>query len=68
MIDGHVRIEFGPDGAEAVEAGPGDFVRIPRRVVHREVNAGTTTSREIVTRSGHGPLTVNVDGPAREHS
>lgn len=63
VIEGNVRIEFGPGGGESLEAGPGDFVRIPRRVVHREVNAGSTASREIITRSGSGPLTVNVDGP-----
>jgi uncharacterized RmlC-like cupin family protein len=64
VIEGHVRIEFGPGGGQAMEAGPGDFVRIPKGVVHREVNAGTTPSQEIITRSGTGPLTVNVDGPA----
>ena len=65
VIEGTVRIEFGPGGAEAVEAGPGDFVHIPRHLVHREVNAGSTPSQEIITRSGTGPLTVNVDGPTR---
>lgn len=64
VIEGHVRIEFGPGGASSVEAGPGDFVHIPRRLVHREVNAGPVTSQEIVTRSGTGPPTINVDGPA----
>lgn len=64
VIEGTVRIEFGPGGARAVDAGPGDFLHIPRHVVHREVNAGSTTSQEVITRSGTGPLTVNVDGPA----
>jgi uncharacterized RmlC-like cupin family protein len=64
VVEGHVRIEFGPDGAQSAEAGPGDFVHIPKHLVHREVNAGTTASEEIITRSGTGPLTVNVDGPA----
>jgi uncharacterized RmlC-like cupin family protein len=64
VVEGTVRIEFGPGGAEAVEAGPGDFVHIPRHLVHREVNSGTTPAQEVITRSGTGPLTVNVDGPA----
>ncbi|PFG38040.1 Cupin domain-containing protein [Georgenia soli] len=64
VIDGTVRIEYGPGGARAVDAGPGDFIHIPRHVVHREVNAGATSSQEVITRSGTGPLTVNVDGPA----
>ena len=64
VIEGTVRLEFGPGGAQAVDAGPGDFVLIPKRAVHRESNVGTTASQEVVTRSGTGPLTVNVDGPA----
>ena len=64
VIEGTVRIEFGPDGAQTVDAGPGDFVHIPRHVVHRERNLGSTPSQEVITRSGTGPLTVNVDGPA----
>jgi uncharacterized RmlC-like cupin family protein len=64
IIEGHVRVEFGPDGGQHVEGGPGDFVHIPKHLVHREVNAGSTPSQEVITRSGTGPLTVNVDGPA----
>lgn len=64
VVDGTVRIEFGPGGTRAVEAGPGDFLHIPRHVVHREGNTGSTPSQEIVSRSGTGPLTVNVDAPA----
>ena len=63
VIEGNVRIEFGPGGAHAAEAGPGDFVHIPKYVVHREINPGPTPSQEVVTRSGTGSLTINVDGP-----
>ena len=63
VIEGNVRIEFGPGGERSVEAGPGDFVHIPKHLVHREVNPGPAPSQEIITRSGTGPLTVNVDGP-----
>ena len=28
------------------------------------INPGSTRSQEVVTRSGTGPLTINVDGPA----
>jgi hypothetical protein len=64
VVAGTVRLEFGPGGGQAVDAGPGDFLHIPRHVVHREVNPGSATSQEVVTRSGTGPPTVNVDGPA----
>jgi uncharacterized RmlC-like cupin family protein len=63
VIHGTVRIEFGPGGAKSADAGPGDFVHIPKHVVHREVNPGPAPSQEVVTRSGTGPLTINVDGP-----
>ncbi|MFP5346428.1 MAG: cupin domain-containing protein [Actinomycetes bacterium] len=63
VIEGTVRIEFGPGGAQGADAGPGDFVHIPKHVVHREVNPGPTASQEVVARSGAGPLTINVDGP-----
>ena len=64
VVDGTVRIEFGPGGTQFVDAGPGDFLHIPKHVVHREINPGSTRSQEVVTRSGTGPLTINVDGPA----
>ena len=64
VIQGSVRIEFGPGGSRSADAGPGDFVHIPRHLVHREVNVGSTPSQEIITRSGTGPVTVNVEGPA----
>jgi uncharacterized RmlC-like cupin family protein len=64
VVTGSVRIEFGPGGAQSVEAGAGDFIHIPKHLVHREVNAGSGPAQEIITRSGTGPLTVNVAGPA----
>ena len=64
VVEGHVRIEYGARGELSVEAGPGDFVHIPRHLVHREVNAGSTPSVEILSRAGTGPLTTNVDGSA----
>jgi len=46
VVDGTVRLEFGPSGAQAVGAGPGDFVHIPKHVVHREVNPGSTPHKK----------------------
>lgn len=51
VIEGTVRIEYGPGGTSYVDGGPGDFVHIPKRLVHREVNVGTTVSQEILSRS-----------------
>jgi uncharacterized RmlC-like cupin family protein len=63
QTQGRLRLEFGPDGSESVEGGPGDFVRIPRGVVHREGNPGTEANEAIVFRVGEGEVLVNVDGP-----
>ncbi|GAA4886585.1 cupin domain-containing protein [Serinicoccus chungangensis] len=64
IVWGTFRLESGPDGGDVVEAGPGDFVRVPAGAVHRESNPGDETSRAVVVRCGSGAPTVNVDGPA----
>ena len=48
---------------ESVEGGPGDFILIPKGVVHREGNPGTEPNEAIVVRVGEGEVLVNVDGP-----
>jgi quercetin dioxygenase-like cupin family protein len=60
---GRFCVEFGPGGSERVEIAPGDFVLIPRGVVHREGNAGGEPNDGVIVRVGDGPLTVNLDGP-----
>ena len=54
QTQGRLRLEFGPGGAESVEGGPGDFVLIPKGVVHREGNPGTEPNKAIVFRVGEG--------------
>src|ERR1044071_696111 len=63
QTQGRLRLEVGARGAESVEGGPGDFVRIPKGVVHREGNPGTEPNEAIVFRVGEGELLVNVAGP-----
>ncbi len=63
VVDGTLRMEFGPDGKEVLEARAGDFLHVPAHAVHREGNPGGAASHLVVTRSGHGPVTVNVDAP-----
>jgi uncharacterized RmlC-like cupin family protein len=62
-VSGRVRIEHGPGGTEAVEAGPGDFGRIPPGTVHRESNPADQQSVAVVFRVGSGVPVFNVDGP-----
>jgi uncharacterized RmlC-like cupin family protein len=66
VVEGALRMEFGSAGGVVVDAGPGDFVHVPKYVVHREGNPGDTVAHVVVTRAGHGVTTVNVDGPPPE--
>jgi uncharacterized RmlC-like cupin family protein len=61
---GRARFEFGPAGTLGVDAGPGDYVRIPRGLVHREGSAaGSNGFEAVLVRVGRGELVTNVDGP-----
>jgi uncharacterized RmlC-like cupin family protein len=60
---GVLRWEFGTDGGEAIEIGPGDVGRMPAWTVHRDVSAGAEDLEMTLFRAGHGPLTIDVDGP-----
>jgi uncharacterized RmlC-like cupin family protein len=64
VVEGTMRLEFGPDGRESVEAGAGAFLHVPAHTVHRESNPGDATSTAVIARAGRGVPTVNVDGPA----
>ena len=64
VASGSLRLECGPGGDVVVDAGPGDFVFVPKGAVHREGNPGTDESHLVVTRAGAGPPVINVDGPA----
>ena len=63
VVEGAMRLEFGPGGRSVVDAEPGDFVHVPAGVVHRESNPGGVVSRAVIARAGDGVPTVNVDGP-----
>ena len=63
VVDGSMRMEFGSRGEQVVEAKAGDFLHVPPHTVHREGNPGEGESHLVVTRSGHGQVTVNVDEP-----
>jgi uncharacterized RmlC-like cupin family protein len=63
VLTGAMRMEFGPAGSTTVAAGPGDFVYVPKGVVHRESNPSSGPADLIVVRAGRGESTINVDGP-----
>jgi uncharacterized RmlC-like cupin family protein len=60
---GILRWEFGADGGEAIEIGPGGVGRMPAWIVHRDVSAGEEDLEMTLFRAGHGPLTIDVEGP-----
>jgi uncharacterized RmlC-like cupin family protein len=64
VVSGSLRMESGPGGTNVVDAGPGDFLHVPKGAVHRESNPGDMESHIVVVRAGVGPAVVNVDGPA----
>jgi uncharacterized RmlC-like cupin family protein len=65
VLSGALRLEFGPGGSSTVEARPGDFVYVPRGVVHRESNPSTEPGDIVVVRAGQGESTINVEGPPK---
>lgn len=62
VLAGKLRMEF-EGGEEPLDAGPGDFVRVPAYTVHRESNPTDEPSMAVIVRSGGGVPTVNVDAP-----
>jgi uncharacterized RmlC-like cupin family protein len=64
VSSGTLRMESGPGGTEVMTAVEGDFVHVPKGAIHREGNDGSEESHLVVVRAGHGPPTVNVEGPA----
>lgn len=63
VVSGSLRMESGPGGGSVVDAGPGDFVYVPKGAIHREGNPGASESHLVVFRAGHGEPTTNVSGP-----
>jgi uncharacterized RmlC-like cupin family protein len=64
VLRGGLKMEFGPEGSGTLEAGPGDFVYVPKGAIHRESNPSSEQADIIVVRAGVGESTFNVDGPA----
>ena len=63
VVTGGMRMEFGPGGAEILDAGPGDFFYVPPHAVHREGNPTDQRATALIVRAGSGEPVVNVEGP-----
>jgi uncharacterized RmlC-like cupin family protein len=44
-------------------AEPGDYLYIPKGVIHRESNPTQSQQALVIVRFGGGPVLFNVDGP-----
>ena len=64
IVAGAATVESGPGGGVRMEASAGDFVLIPRGLIHREgTAAGSTGVEAVLVRVGEGEPVTNVDGP-----
>jgi uncharacterized RmlC-like cupin family protein len=63
VLSGTVKVESGPGGRDVVDAGAGDFLLIPKRLVHRESTPGGESATVVAVRAGTGEVVVNVEGP-----
>jgi len=64
LISGRMKLEFGHEGKESVELGPGDYFSIPAGLIHRDVNM--SKARKVLITNilvGGGPVVVDVKGP-----
>src|ERR1700710_3177740 len=48
IVSGQMRLESGPGGSHVVEAGPGDFLRVPAGAVHRESNPSGEPAQAVI--------------------
>ena len=64
ILRGRARFRFGPLLDRSIEAAAGDFVYVPPRAIHQEINLSDTEPIEmIVTRDRQENLTTNLDLP-----
>ena len=63
VLSGALRMEFGVDGCEILEAEPGDFLYVAPGAIHRESNPTDQESQIVVVRSGSGEPVFNSEGP-----
>ena len=66
VVQGQVRIEWGPGGREGVDLSSGDFYVISPNTIHREGNPGSEEDEYLGFWVGSGTIAVNVEGPEPE--
>ena len=67
LTAGRITFRFGERLEESIEAGPGDFIYVPPRLVHQEINLSDSEPVDsIVVRDSQENVVVNVDVPEGE--
>lgn len=66
VLSGAVELEFGPGGSQRLRVGAGDYVHVPRGLIHREGTTPDQPAEVALVRIGSGAPVVNVDGPEPE--
>ncbi|HMG23997.1 MAG TPA: cupin domain-containing protein, partial [Kofleriaceae bacterium] len=61
VVKGKARMRWGERLEFLAEAGPGDFIYVPPRVPHQEINAADEPLECVLMRSGQDPVVVNLD-------
>ena len=62
VLHGRARMRWGDRLEFTSEAGPGDFIYVPPRVPHQEINASDDEPLHcVVVRSDQQPVVVNLD-------
>ncbi|WP_372592540.1 cupin domain-containing protein, partial [Guyparkeria sp.] len=64
VMEGKLRIEWGPDERDSAELAAGDFYVIAPGAIHREANPGAEDHLLVGFAVGSGPKFFDVDGPA----
>ena len=64
VVSGTVRLESGAGGKDAISIGPGGFLHVPSKTIHREINPSSDEGAEVILfLRGTGQSVVNVEGP-----
>ena len=62
VVSGRARMRWGDQLEFVAEAGPGDFIHVPARVPHQEINASSNEPLScVLVRTGQVPVVVNLD-------
>ena len=60
IVSGHVRVHYGDNFEESVEAGPGDYLFVPANTWHIEENPYDETSEQFIAR-GPDNIVINME-------